>query len=313
MLFSVVIPTFNRKSLLEQTLRSVFEQTDQDFEILVVDDGSTDCTTDFVESLPTPVNLLRQQNRGPGAARNLGLNRARGDYVAFLDSDDVWFPWALATYRAVIESSDRPALIVAATAFFQSRSELDQIQPTAMSVQLFRDFYAASRIPLWHGASAIIVNTAQARAVGGFTDEWINAEDTDFLFRMGVATGFAHIQSPCTVGYREHSGSAVTDFTRTVAGLSRLLENENGLAYPGGHRRLVERRRIISAHIRPATLECLRQGLYRDAWRLYTTTFSWNLRFWKIRYLVGFVLCAAAPWVAQRLPKPVSTQRRTSC
>lgn len=309
-LFSVVIPTFNRKSLLEQTLRSVFEQTDQDFEILVVDDGSTDGTAAFVESLPEPVTLLRQQNRGPGAARNLGLSVAKGDYVAFLDSDDIWFPWALATYRTVIENSDRPALIVAATAFFDSLSELERIPPEPISLQLFTDFYAASRVPLWHGASAIVVNAAQARAVGGFTAEWINAEDTDFLLRMGVAPRFANMHSPCTVGYREHCSSAVADFHRTVAGLSRLIGNEKGGAYPGGQPRQRERRRIISAHVRPATFECLRQRLYRDAWRLYTSTFSWNLRLWKLRYLTGFILCAAVPGLAQRLPKPVSEQRR---
>lgn len=310
MLFSVVIPTYNRKDLLEKTLQSVFAQTDRDFEVLVIDDGSTDGTEALVTSFPAPITFLRQQNKGPGAARNLGLGVAKGAYVAFLDSDDLWFPWALATYRAVIEHANNPALIVAATAFFRSPSDLDHLQSSAISVASFSDFFAASHVPLWHGASAIIVNAAHARDVGGFTAEWINAEDTDFLFRVGVAPGFAHIRSPCTVGYREHECSAVANFPRTLAGISRLLGNEKDGAYPGGRSRQTERRRIVAAHVRPVTLECLRQGQYRDAWRFFAATFSWNVSLGKVKYLVAFLTCATFPWLARRLPQPMSEQRR---
>ena len=85
MLFSVVIPTHNRAGLLAETLETVFAQEERDFEILVVDDGSTDETPEVLKRYAGRIEVLRQENRGPAAARNLGIERARGHYVAFLD------------------------------------------------------------------------------------------------------------------------------------------------------------------------------------------------------------------------------------
>src|SRR5262245_47305484 len=89
-LFSVVIPSFNRVALLATTLKSVFAQRFTDFEIIVVDDGSTDATMDYLESLEHRVKVFGQQNQGPGAARNRGARHSGGAYLAFLDSDDLW-------------------------------------------------------------------------------------------------------------------------------------------------------------------------------------------------------------------------------
>jgi len=300
-LFSVVIPVYNRKELLKDTLQSVFSQSDRDFEVLVVDDGSTDGSVDLVASLPEPITLLRQQNKGPGAARNLGMSVAQGDYIAFLDSDDIWFPWTLATYRAIIQRTHEPALIIAATKPFRSASDLEPLKPLDVAVESFDDFFASSRVSMWHGASAIVVNSKHARAVGGFTDEWVNAEDTDFLFRLGVAPGFAHVLAPCTVGYREHESSALSNFSRTFAGISRLLGNEKRGAYPGGDARIADRRRMVSRHTRPASIQCLREGMFSEAWQLYAGTFSWNLSLLRMKYLLGFPLQAASMWSARRL------------
>src|SRR5947209_429690 len=100
-LFSVVIPTYNRAAYLRQTLASVLTQECQDFEIIVVDDGSTDATPVVLESFGGKLRVFHQKNQGPGAARNLGASNAGGEYIAFLDSDDVWFPWTLSTYARI--------------------------------------------------------------------------------------------------------------------------------------------------------------------------------------------------------------------
>jgi cellulose synthase/poly-beta-1,6-N-acetylglucosamine synthase-like glycosyltransferase len=87
-----VIPAYNRADLIRETLESVFAQTYHDFEIIVVDDGSTDETPTILESYEHAAKLrvIRQTNQGEGAARNRGIGAARGGYIAFLDSDDVW-------------------------------------------------------------------------------------------------------------------------------------------------------------------------------------------------------------------------------
>jgi len=110
-LFSVIIPTYNRRELLRQALASVLAQTFTDYEIIVVDDGSTDGTREWLATVSDQVRVLIQENRGPGAARNLGIQNAVGEYVTFLDSDDIWFPWTLEIYERAIREASRPAFV----------------------------------------------------------------------------------------------------------------------------------------------------------------------------------------------------------
>ncbi|MCS7063994.1 MAG: glycosyltransferase family 2 protein, partial [Methylacidiphilales bacterium] len=100
--FSVIIPTYNRAPLLKQTLDSVLNQSFLDYEIIIVDDGSTDDTWQYLQSLRVKVTYYRQDNKGPAAARNLGAQHASGDYLAFLDSDDLWHPDTLRHLNQII-------------------------------------------------------------------------------------------------------------------------------------------------------------------------------------------------------------------
>src|SRR5918996_6415507 len=89
---SVVIPVFNGERFIGEAIRSVLGQTFRDLEIIVVDDGSTDRTASAVCQFPAPVSYYRQENSGAGVARNFGVSVARGEWIAFLDADDLWYP-----------------------------------------------------------------------------------------------------------------------------------------------------------------------------------------------------------------------------
>src|SRR4051812_5349711 len=95
-LVSVIIPAYNRKAMLCESIDSVLAQNCRDFELIVVDDGSTDGTADELAArYGTRIRVLKQANRGVAAARNLGVSRSCGEYIAFLDSDDLWKPGKL--------------------------------------------------------------------------------------------------------------------------------------------------------------------------------------------------------------------------
>src|SRR3712207_6130801 len=91
-LVSVVLPVYNRAGWVARAVESVLAQTHTNFELLVVDDGSTDGTRRVLEGFGPRISLLEQAHAGAEAARNLGLAHARGEFVAFIDSDDVWYP-----------------------------------------------------------------------------------------------------------------------------------------------------------------------------------------------------------------------------
>ncbi len=117
---SVVIPTYNRAHLLGRAIQSVLNQTYHDFEIIVVDDGSTDNTEEVVKSFNDPrIHYTRHdQNRGGSAARNTGIKMARGEYIAFQDSDDEWLPEKLQKQMKVFESAP-PEVGVVYTGFWR--------------------------------------------------------------------------------------------------------------------------------------------------------------------------------------------------
>lgn len=105
--FSVVIPTYNRAHVVGRAIRSVLSQSCQDFEIVIVDDGSADSTALVVGGFNDPrIRYIRQENRGGGAARNAGIDAARGRFIAFLDSDDEFLPAYLARMRALLANSE---------------------------------------------------------------------------------------------------------------------------------------------------------------------------------------------------------------
>lgn len=101
--FSVVIPLYNKQNYVQETIKSVLEQSFQDFEIVVVNDGSTDKSATVVESIEDKrIRLIHQENAGVSVARNRGIKEAKADYIAFLDADDIWLPEFLQTMHDMI-------------------------------------------------------------------------------------------------------------------------------------------------------------------------------------------------------------------
>jgi GT2 family glycosyltransferase len=292
MQFSVVIPTFNRRELLARTLESVWGQRCSDFEVIIVDDGSSDATFEYLLTLGDRVRVIKQARQGPGAARNAGAASATGNYLAFVDSDDLWFPWTLEVIATVIAQRS-PALIAGQVLDFEGETLPAAVTERTLECLHFKDYLASSRYPVSPGAGTIFVARRAFVDCGGFATGSVNAEDHDLALRLGTAPGFAQVTSPSTVAWRRHASSETADLSKSIDGVQRLIDQERSGRYPGGAARAAERRRIITRHVRPTSLACLRSGRPSEGLRLYQSTFAWNAAAGLWRYLAAFPMLRA--------------------
>ncbi len=120
---SVIIPTHNRAKFLMEALESVYSQTFKPFEIIVVDDGSTDNTRTALSKSEFNVKYVYQKNSGPAAARNRGISEAKGEWIAFLDADDAWLPGKLAMQLEFIRKNPDVAMVCGKTLPWNSNAK----------------------------------------------------------------------------------------------------------------------------------------------------------------------------------------------
>lgn len=300
-LFSVIIPTHDRLDFLKKAVQSIGEQCFADYEIIVIDDGSTDGTKDWLTQAGSSLQAITQSNVGPGAARNAGARIASGRYLAFLDSDDVWFPWTLAVYREVLEVSGWPVFLAGKPNIFSDEAGLALVKREPLGIEKFRDYLASGDEWRWWGVSSFVIRKDAFLDAGGFVEDRINSEDADMALKLGVAAGFVQITSPVTFGYREHAANVTNDLGRTLAGIRHIVLSEQRARYPGGRSRARERWEILTRHVRPVALECLRRKRQSEAWSFYRSTFAWHLSLRRLKYLVVFPIVALVEFGRYRL------------
>jgi glycosyltransferase involved in cell wall biosynthesis len=179
---TVVIPVFNRVDDVGRALDSVLAQTFRDFEIVVVDDGSTDGSADFVASRGSAkVRLIRlPDNRGAAAARNAGVAAATGRYVAFLDSDDTWEPEKLALQLTALDQAAAPFLACSTDFYLWHAGRRTPVR-TGMTPAKFRKdiLFGCSISP----GSTLMVDREAFEKVGPFNESLRRLEDWDWLLR----------------------------------------------------------------------------------------------------------------------------------
>jgi glycosyltransferase involved in cell wall biosynthesis len=294
---SVVIPTFNRSNLLARALASLPLNADQLSEVIVIDDGSTEEISATVNCFNGRVQLLRQDRLGPGAARNRGWNAASGNYIAFLDSDDVWLPWTLDIYLEILHRFNFPSFIVGTGAWFRNDPELTEVRREALEALAFSDYIASARSPIWLGASSMLV---KRECTPRFESMNMNAEDLDFALHFGQEPGFVWIQKPFTFGYRRHNSSLVVDLDRTLIGINHLVDEERANHYPGGSERRSERIELITRAVRPPVIEALRQHEWKAGALLYRRTMVWHMLLQRWRFLIAVPFLALASALRKR-------------
>lgn len=218
-LVSVIIPTFNRWSYLRQTIDSVLEQTYSNIEIIVVDDGSTDETSDCLQSYGDRIRVISQANRGGTVARNVGIAAAKGDYLTFLDHDDLMLPKKLERQVKFLESNPQLGAVHCRWQYIDPQGDvLEKIGPLPEG-DLFKTLVLGCF--LWSGAP--VIRRESFERVGLF-DESIWSSDWDMWLRLA--------QSGCRFGcvqeilgaYRIMPDSTMSDVSRTERMDVRLLD-----------------------------------------------------------------------------------------
>jgi glycosyltransferase involved in cell wall biosynthesis len=206
-LVSVIIPVFNGAKTIAQTIASVQQQTFQNLEILVMDDGSQDETIAVVQQLSQAdprIQIQSHSNRGPSASRNRGLTIAKGEYVSFLDADDLWTPDKLQAQMEALQSVPEAIVAYSWTDFIDGDDRVlhsglrSRHNGTVLAALLQGNF-------LESGSNAL-VRTDWARQVGGWDDSLWTAEDWDFYLRLAAQGPFVCMPK-AQVQYRQSDTS----------------------------------------------------------------------------------------------------------
>jgi glycosyltransferase involved in cell wall biosynthesis len=224
---SVVIPAFSRADTIERAIRSVTAQTFHDYEIIVVDDGSTDRTVEVVKALQ--VNGLKLiehgANKGAAAARNTGVAIAHGRWIAFLDSDDFWAPDKLANQIAVLEMAG-PAARACVTGFRMINCTVPRVVYLEFTSTDFRKeiLFGCSVSP----GSTLLVERAVFQSVGSFDENMMRLEDWDWLLRFTRSFDLVAIREPlATIDGRLLSKSDTPDFDRNTLAALEVIRHRH--------------------------------------------------------------------------------------
>lgn len=200
-LVSVVIPTHDRAETVSRAVESVLEQTYAQSEVIVVDDGSTDDTRAALERFGDRIRSVYQPNRGVSAARNAGVAVSRGEWIAFLDSDDVWLPNKLATQVAFHES--HPEIPISQTGEIWIRNGV-RVNPCRHHAKPRGDIFCPSLERCLVSPSAVMMRRTLYEELGGFDEEMAVCEDYDLWLRIGRCHSFGLIEEPLMVKYGGH-------------------------------------------------------------------------------------------------------------
>ena len=180
---SAIIPTYNRWPLVREALDSVLAQSYRSFELIVVDDGSTDGSADRLRQVEGCIRLIVQANRGVSAARNRGVEVARGKYLAFLDSDDLWLPEKLAAQVQFLELHSN--FQICQTEEIWLRRGV-RVNPKKIHRKPSGDIFLPSLDLCLVSPSAVMMTRELLVALGGFDESLPVCEDYDLWLRVAV-------------------------------------------------------------------------------------------------------------------------------
>jgi glycosyltransferase involved in cell wall biosynthesis len=227
-LVSVIIPAFNSAQYMADAVESVFAQTYSEVECIVVDDGSTDRTNEILKELlkvHPGLKTARKTNGGPSSARNMGLRESTGDFISFLDADDVLLPDKIERQVAFLDAHPDVGLV-----YGDSLIASETLRPVQMyTTEMPRDLEPIDALCYrnWFGVMDPLVRRAVTDRIGKFDEELAGAEDWDYWIRSARVARISYLAGAVSL-YRQHAGQAHHDYFRTRRDCIRVATKQFG-------------------------------------------------------------------------------------
>lgn len=258
---SVIIPAYNGERLIAEAIESVLRQTYQDYEIIVVDDGSSDDTAKVVRQYGEAVNYLRQRNQGVAASRNLGLAAALGEYIAFLDQDDLFLPHKLATQAALMDCRDELGIVNSGWQIC-SVTDSDRQSQAETAVRPWEQIpeLSSANLIVWKPVflGAMLFRRTWLERAGGFNTTLEQTPDVDLVLRLAAIDCPAAWVEQVTVKYRQHEHNASKNTLLQAQELNQITANF--FARPN-----------LTPELKTLEVRSRYQSLIWSSWRLYQT------------------------------------------
>lgn len=214
-LVSVVIPTFNRAGPVQRAISSVLNQTFEDYELLVVDDGSTDGTREVLAKFDGKARILFQNNAGVSAARNRGIERSSGELVAFLDSDDEWFPQKLEKQIALFDSA-MPFFVCHTDEIWLRQGK--EVSQKKIHKKQGGHFFERALARCLISPSSVLICRQLLDKVGWFDEHLPAAEDYDLWLRITAFHEVTFVPEPLVIKH----GGLTDQLSRKTSSIDRF-------------------------------------------------------------------------------------------
>ena len=224
---SIIIPTYNRGWILKEAIDSVLSQNCTDFELIVVDDGSTDNTLALLQAYKGRLNLLQQENRGVSSARNLGIKNSCGQYIAFLDSDDLWLPDKL-SFQLEFFILHREALICQTEEMWIRNGT--RVNPGKKHKKISGHIFEQSLSLCLVSPSAVMMDRRLFEETGIFDENLHACEDYDLWLRTTLKYPVFLLDKPLVIkrgGHPDQLSKAPGLDKYRIASILKLLQSES--------------------------------------------------------------------------------------
>ena len=280
---SVVIPTFNRKKIIPRAIDSVLGQTYKNYEIIIVDDGSTDGTVDSIKKLYNDkVHITLQKNQGASSARNRGIKEASGKYIAFLDSDDEWVSSKLETQMAFLDQNPEIAMICGRTYRADNIKKVNSYLEREIIGSLFSTLYSHSFV----STPTVIAKKDILETLGGFDINYKSAEDFDLWLKITHDYQCAFFPDLVAIVNRGRDNLSKDKITLHLHALDILEKHYDKSIIPRNvykkamsDSKIALGRNYLASGQKPQAKQC-----FQDSFRLYP------FRFRSIRYMLKLYL-----------------------